>query len=148
VLYINQKEREMKTDIYLVFSGKCREAFAFYEKTFGSKVQFSMTFGEAPEGTPVPPDAKDLIMHISMPLGGVTLMGCDAPKGMEQAMGGFQISVSESDADEVKRIFDALKEGGSVQMALGKTFWSPLFGMCRDKFGVAWMVGVPGPMPS
>jgi PhnB protein len=138
----------MKTDIYLVFSGKCREAFAFYEKTFGSKVQFSMTFGEAPEGVPVPPDAKDLIMHISMPLGGGTLMGCDAPKGMESAMGGFNISVSEDNADEVKRIFDALKEGGSVLMPLGKQFWSPLFGMCKDKFGVSWMVSMPGPMPS
>jgi len=144
----NPKEkRAMKTDIYLVFSGECREAFAFYEKTFGTKVQFSMTYGEAPEGTPVPPGAKDQIMHISMPLGGLTLMGCDAPKGRESAMGGFQISVSESDPDEVKRIFDALKEGGNVLMPLGKQFWSPLFGMCKDKFGVAWMVIVPGPTP-
>jgi PhnB protein len=138
----------MKTDIYLVFSGKCREAFAFYEKTFKSKVQFSMTFGEAPEGVPVPPGSKDQIMHIAMPLGGGTLMGCDAPKGMESAMGGFNISVSESDEDEIGRIFDALKEGGKVNMALGKTFWSPLFGMCTDKFGVSWMVSMPGPMPS
>jgi PhnB protein len=142
------KERAMKTDIYLVFSGKCREAFAFYEKTFKSKVQFSMTFGEAPEGVPVPADAKDLVMHISMPLGGMTLMGCDAPKGMESAMGGFNISVNDSNAEEVERLFDALKDGGKVQMALGKTFWSPLFGMCTDKFGVAWMVSVPGPQPS
>ena len=61
----------MKTDLHLVFSGKCREAFAFYEKTFNSKVQFAMTFGEAPEGSPVPPDSKDLIMHTAMPLGSV-----------------------------------------------------------------------------
>ena len=107
-----------------------------------------MTFGEAPEGTPVPPDAKDLVMHMSMPLGGVTLMGCDAPKGREATLGGFQISVTDNNADEVERIFDALKEGGTVQMPLDKTFWSPLFGMCTDKFGVGWMVGVPGPMPS
>jgi len=135
----------MKTDLHLVFSGQCREAFAFYERTFNTKVSFTMTFGEAPEGAPVPPDGKDLILHTSMPLGSITLMGCDAPKGREATIGGFQISVSDPSSDEVERLFDALKAGGSVQMPLGKTFWSPLFGMCTDKFGVAWMVSVPGP---
>lgn len=35
----------MTTDLHLVFSGQCRDAFAFYEKTFNSKIQFTMTFG-------------------------------------------------------------------------------------------------------
>jgi PhnB protein len=26
-----------------------------------------------------------------------------------------------------------------------KTFWSPCFGMLTDRFGVRWMVSVPGP---
>jgi PhnB protein len=138
----------MKTNLHLVFPGTCREAFAFYEKAFGSKVQFTMTFGEAPEGTPTPPDAKDLVMHTAMPLGSITLMGCDAPKGREEALGGFQISVDSSDEAEVRRVFAALSEGGSVQMPLQKTFWSPLFGMLKDRFGVGWMVSVPGPHPN
>ncbi|HEY5213239.1 MAG TPA: VOC family protein [Acidobacteriaceae bacterium] len=135
----------MKTDLHLVFSGKCREAFAFYEKTFNTKVQFCMTFGEAPAGAPVPPGSKDLVMHTAMPLGGSLLMGCDAPPGSEATLGGFQICVSDPNAGEVERLFDELKAGGSVQMPLTKTFWSPLFGMCTDKFGVGWMVSVPGP---
>jgi PhnB protein len=134
----------MKTNLHLVFPGTCREAFAFYEKTFGSKIQMTMTFGEAPEGTPVPPDAKNLIMHTAMPLGGITLMGCDAPKGREEAMGGFQVSADSKDEAEVKRLFAALSEGGTVQMPLAKTFWSPLFGMVKDRFGVGWMVGISG----
>jgi len=72
-------------------------------------------------------------------------MGCDAPPGRAQALGGFQISVSMPDEAEVKRIYAALSEGGSVQMPLAPTFWSPLFGMCTDKFGVGWMVSIPGP---
>jgi PhnB protein len=136
----------MKTDLHLVFPGKCTEAFTFYEKTFKSKVDFKMTYGEAPPGAPVPEDAKDLVMHMSMPLGTMLLMGCDAPPSMGvPTMGGFHISVSDANADEVERIFDELKEGGSVQMPLGKTFWSPLFGMCTDKYGVEWMLSVPGP---
>jgi len=30
-------------------------------------------------------------------------------------------------------------------MPLAKTFWSPRFGMLTDKFGIGWMVSVPGP---
>jgi len=29
-------------------------------------------------------------------------------------------------------------------MPLTKTFWSPRFGMVQDRFGVGWMVSVPG----
>ena len=138
----------MNTNLHLIFPGTCREAFAFYEKTFGSKIQMTMTFGEAPAGAPIPPDAKDLIMHTSMPLGSMILMGCDAPGGREEELGGFQVAVNSGDEAEVKRLFVALSEGGSVQMPLGPTFWSPLFGMLKDKFGVGWMLSIPGPEPS
>ena len=137
----------MDTNLHLVFPGTCREAFAFYEKTFNSKISMTMTFGDAPAGSPVPPDSKDLVMHTSMPLGSMLLMGCDAPPGREQTLGGFQVSVSMPDEAEVKRIYAALSEGGSIQMPLSPTFWSPLFGMCTDKFGVGWMVSIPGPQP-
>jgi PhnB protein len=46
---------------------------------------------------------------------------------------------TEADAD---RIFNALAEGGKVNMPLAKTFFSPKFGMVADKFGVGWMVMV------
>ena len=72
-------------------------------------------------------------------------MGADAPAGRGKAFGGFDISLEYSNEDEVKRLFAALSEGGSVMMPLAQTFWSPLFGMCSDKFGVNWMVSVPGP---
>ena len=44
---------------------------------------------------------------------------------------------TEAEAD---KLFNALSEGGQVQMPLTKTFFSPKFGMCADKFGVGWMV--------
>ena len=137
----------MNTNLHLVFAaGKCTEAFAFYETVFKSKVSFCMKYGDAPPGTPVTEDMKDLVMHTSMPLGSLTLMGCDAPKHMGvPTFGGFHISVDMPDEDEVKRVFDQLQAGGKVAMPLSKTFWSPLFGMCTDRFGVEWMVSVPGP---
>jgi PhnB protein len=134
----------MKTNLHLTFPGNCREAFAFYAATFGSKVLMTLTYGEAPPNAGVAAAGSDLILHTAMPLGGLTLMGCDSLPGQEQARSGFQVSVDAPDEAEVRRIFASLSEGGVVSIPLGPTFWSPLFGMVRDRFGVPWMVGITG----
>ncbi len=134
----------MQMNVHLNFQGNCAEAFDFYNKVFRAKSAFTMKYGEAPASAPVPPDWNDKIMHTSMPLGDGLLMGCDAPLGRATPIGGVQISVESKDQAEVKRIYEALEKGGSVQMPMAQTFWSPMFGMCTDKFGVAWMVGMPG----
>ena len=127
----------MNMSVHLNFNGNCRDAFALYQKVFATKPDMLMTYGEAPGGAPVPPNWKDKVLHTSIPLGGGMLMGCDTPPDRSTPLEGFQVSVGTSDQAEVKRIFNALAEGGSIQMPLDKTFWSPLFGMCTDKFGVA-----------
>ena len=135
----------MKMSVHLNFAGNCADAFDFYTKVFKANNPFRITYGEAPGDMPVPPDWKGKVMHASVPIGEGLLMGCDAPPGQSKPLGGFQVSVETKDEAETKRIYDALKDGGSVQMPLAPTFWSPLFGMCTDKFGVGWMVGMPGP---
>ncbi len=134
----------MQMNVHLNFPGNCAEAFAFYRDVFGSKDAFSMTYGEAPAGVPIPPNWNDKILHTSISIGGAVLMGCDAPPGRSKPIEGVQISMQSSDEAEARRIYEALKEGGKVDMPMAPTFWSPLFGMCTDKFGVAWMVGMPG----
>jgi PhnB protein len=61
---------------------------------------------------------------------------------------GISLSLSPATEAEGKKIFAALGEGGQEQMPLAKTFFSPCFGMVADKFGVSWMVVVPGEMPA
>jgi PhnB protein len=133
----------MKMSVHLNFQGNCAEAFDFYKKVFGAKEMFAMKYSEAPAGMPVDPNWKEKILHTSIPLGEGQLMGCDAPPNRARPIGGFQVSVQPKEEAEVKNIYEALKEGGSVEMPLSPTFWSPLFGMCTDKFGVSWMVGLP-----
>jgi len=64
-------------------------------------------------------------MHTAMQIGSMTLMGADAPPGRGKPFGGFNISLDDSNEAEVKRLFAALSEGGSVMMPLAPTFWSP-----------------------
>jgi PhnB protein len=62
--------------------------------------------------------------------------------GGEQKFDGFSLSFTVANADEADRRFNALADGGKVQMPLDKTFFSPRFGMVADKFGVGWMIYV------
>jgi PhnB protein len=55
---------------------------------------------------------------------------------------GFGLSLPAANEADAKLKFTALSEGGQVHMPLAKTFWSPLFGMVADRFGVLWMIGV------
>lgn len=135
----------MKTNLHLGFTGNCDAAFTFYETVFGTKRLMSITYGEAPPEMPCPEGAEDLIMHTSIQLGSILLMGADAPPGHGKPFGGFQVCLEDPNEAEIKHLFATLSEAGSVMMPLAPTFWSPLFGMCTDKFGVNWMLSVPRP---
>ena len=132
---------------YLFFSGNCAEAVEFYRKALGAQVEFSIRFKESPEPPPpgmMPPNWGDKIMHTSFRVGQTTVMASDGcgpePKGFQ----GFSLSLSVATEAEADLYFNALAEGGKVNMPLNKTFWSPRFGMLEDKFGIGWMVSVPG----
>jgi PhnB protein len=56
-------------------------------------------------------------------------------------MSGFSLSLQYPSADEARRIFDALAQGGEIRMPMQKTFWAETFGMLVDRFGTPWMVG-------
>jgi PhnB protein len=136
----------MRLTTYVGFKGNCREAFDYYAQALGGKITFRMTYGESPMANEHP-ESKDKIMHNTLEIpGGDLLQGADAPPGQGSAQAGFSVCVTVKDAAEGKKIFDALSSGGKVHMAYEKTFWSPGFGMCIDKFGVPWMVNTEGPM--
>lgn len=130
---------------YLFFGGRCEEALEFYRSTLGAEMEIVMRFKDSPEPHPegmVPPGFDDKILHATFRVGGSTIMasdGCGSNSGFE----GFSLSLTLPDAGDAERVFDALSEGGQVPMPLAKTFWSPLFGMVTDRFGVNWMITLP-----
>ena len=131
----------MTLSTYLYFAGNCKEALAFYEQVTGGKVIFSMPYGGSPAEGMMPPGWEDKILHATMELGGHVMMASDAPPNHSEKMGGFSVSLATESVDEARRVFEALTEGGQVTMPLAPTFWSPMFGMGKDRFGTPWMVG-------
>jgi PhnB protein len=129
---------------YLFFNGTCAEAFTRYHEIFGGEL-FMMKMSDAPSEEPVPADQADLIIHAAIKLDGGLLMASDDPTGEAGRIEGIQVSYSSADVGEVKRIFDALAEGGQITQPLNETFFSPAFGMCVDRFGVPWMFSAEAP---
>jgi PhnB protein len=130
----------MQLATYLLFDGTCGEAFRFYEQALGGKIDFIQTFGDSPERDKTPPDQHHLVIHVHLTVGDQVLMGSDAPPPHFERPQGFSVSIAVDDKEEATRIYRALAEGGRETMPLGETFWSPLFGMCTDRFGTPWMV--------
>lgn len=129
---------------YLNFGGDCREAFTRYQEIFGGELTV-MPMSEMPSDQPLPPEQAELTMHASLAVGDDLLMGSDDPTGNFNGVNGMQVSYSVGDVAEAERVFNALAEGGRVTMPIAATFWSPMFGMCIDRYGIPWMVGAQAP---
>lgn len=135
----------MQVQSYLFFDGRCEEAVDFYKKALGAKVEMLMRFKEAPDPPPpgmVPPGFDDKVMHTSFRIGDTVVMASDGCTDGKANFKGFSLSLAVDKTADADRVFAALADGGEVQMPLGKTFWSPRFGMLTDRFGVGWMINV------
>lgn len=131
---------------YLFFAGRCEEALNFYQEALGAKLEVLMRFDESPE--PAPPGMlqagfEHKVMHASFTIGDVRLMASDGCDDKSQ-FDGFRLALTVDTEAAARQAFDALAAGGSVQMPLGPTFWSPCYGMVTDRFNVGWMVMIPG----
>jgi PhnB protein len=133
----------MQVQPYLFFDGRCEEALNFYKKALGAKVEMMMRFKENPDSknnAMCMPGSDEKIMHACFKVGDTAVMGSDGYAKGNPEFKGFSLSLTAKDEAEADKLFNALADGGQVQMPLGKTFFSPKFGMVADKFGVGWMI--------
>ena len=126
---------------YLIFDGKAEAAFKFYEQCLRGKITTMMRFGEAPGCENMPTETRDSLIHVRLEIGDEVLMASDCPPDRPyEGIKGCSVSIAVDSMAEGERIFNALKEGGTVQMPYEKTFWAARFGMLVDQFGVPWMI--------
>ena len=128
---------------YLFFGGRCQEALDYYAARAGAEIGMVMHFDQSPDPVPegmLQPGFEKKVMHGEFRLGGSTILCSDGCSEEDGGFKGFSLALSvptEADAD---RVFDALADGGQVQMPLAPTFFSPSFGMLADRYGVSWML--------
>lgn len=133
------------SNIYLLFNGNCEEAFNFYKSVFGGEFPYIGRLKDVPpyEGHK-PPSKEDenRIMHVSLPIGGDSvLMGSDTTSDKEVKFGNnFSVSINTDGKEDAEKLFNGLSQGGKVTLPMMNTFWGSYFGMLTDKFGVNWMI--------
>jgi PhnB protein len=127
---------------YLGFRAEARQAMEFYRSVFGGELTVS-TFGEFRVGGP---QEKDLLMHAQLTTaGGMVLMASDTPPSVDYTPGSsISISLFGDDEAELTGYWRQLSSGGTVLEPLATAPWGDGFGMCRDAFGVTWLVNIAG----
>jgi PhnB protein len=130
----------MQVQPYLNFDGGCEEALQFYKSALGAEVTALMRCKDAPDSGMIKPGLEDKVLHSSFRVGDSTIMASDGYCQGKPEFRGVSLTIIVPEEADAKRLFAALSEGGEVRMPLAKTFFSPLFGMVADRFGVSWMI--------
>jgi PhnB protein len=129
---------------YLNFMGNTETAMKFYRSVFGGEFTTFQRFKDMPGYEKMPEENWEKIMHVSLPMGnGNALMATDALESMGQSLtfgNNSYITVTTESEEETDKFFKKLSEGGKIQMPVNKTFWGAYCGMCRDQFGVQWII--------
>jgi PhnB protein len=130
----------MKASTVLSFKGNCEAAFKFYEQHLGGQPGPIFRYAGSPMADSVPEEWGDKIMHGSIVVGDLLLMGSDVLMKQYEEPKGFSLSLQMSDTAEAERIYNALVPNGTVLMPLEKTFWATRFGSVVDRFGIPWLI--------
>lgn len=127
---------------YLLFDGNCLEAMEFYADALGAKIISKMSMHDFP-GAPAPVPGQPLRMihvRLSFPGGGELYAGDCQENGPVPDLGSYHIGISYPTPEEAQKVFDALAEGGEVEMPMSPSFWNDTFGMLKCRYGVSWMI--------
>ena len=130
----------MQIEPYLFFEGRTEEALQFYQQKLGAQVDAIIRYKENPEPKYNPPNSDEKVMHSLFRIGDTKVMASDGNCAGKPSFQGFALTLNASSPAEAEQRFNALAEGGKVQMPLGETFFAERFGMVADRFGVSWMV--------
>jgi len=130
----------MQIQPYLFFEGRTEEALEFYKGKLGAQVEFLMRYKDNPDPKYNPPNSGEKVMHSCFRVGDTQVMASDGNCTGKPSFQGFSLTFNAKDEADAKRRFNALAEGGQVNLPLSETFFAKSFGMVADRFGLNWMV--------
>jgi PhnB protein len=133
----------MNVQPYLSFEGRAQEAIDFYKTALGAKVDMIMQFKDAPPDMQGNMPQKEKIMHSAFHIGDTQIMATDGQCSGKAQFSGITLTLNAASNGEAEKLFNALAQGGKVNMPMSETFFAHRFGMVADKFGVGWMVLSP-----
>lgn len=132
----------VKLTPYITLEGRVKEAIQFYEQAIGAEVLSIITYGEMPDmPNTFTDDLKSLVAHAKLKVGETELMFSDAPGGSPIENGKrVTICITTNDVEKSRKIYEALRQDGQVNMPFKEEPFSPGFGDVTDKFGVTFQI--------
>jgi predicted 3-demethylubiquinone-9 3-methyltransferase (glyoxalase superfamily) len=122
---------------FLMFSGQAGEAMDFYVSLFCGEVVDVVRYG------PGDPGPEGTIKRASFRIAGQTVMCTDSY--VQHAFGftpALSLFVDCETETELRRLAEAIAEGGRMLMPLADYGFSRLFAWADDRFGVSWQLNL------
>ena len=129
----------MKLEAYLFFPGNTTEAMTFYHGVMGGELHITHRGDVDPTATE---SEKHLVINAALDHETFTLRASDRSDATNDVQTRVELSIVGSEEKDLRRIFDALSDGGTVKAPLEKAFWGDTFGALIDKFGIGWQVNI------
>jgi PhnB protein len=85
---------------------------------------------------------KGLVINAALDRGAFTLRASDRADATVDVQTRIELTINGSEEDDLRRIFDALSDGGTIKAHLEKMFWGDIFGALIDRFGIGWQVNI------
>jgi len=126
---------------YINLTGNAEEAMNFYQSIFGGTTEV-MRWRDMPPDPKMPLDDawKSKVMHATLTIRDeVSLFLSDslidekAPKSNNVV-----IHIEFDSEDELRNVYNALSDGGRINMPVDRMFWGAVYGDLVDRFGVGW----------
>lgn len=132
----------VKITPYITLEGRTKEAITFYEQAIGAEVLSILTYGDMPDmPNTFTDELKSLVAHAKLKIGESELMFSDSPGGVPIKEGKrVTICITTNSIEKSRRIFDALRQDGKVNLQFNEESFSPGFGDVTDKFGVTFQI--------
>lgn len=128
---------------YLIFKGECQEALDLFSRAFETRVSAVIRFSDLPSNPdnpmPIPDNQKNWIVMATLPIGDNFMRLSDTIGDLNDAPTERISLIFEGSVDSVQRAFAVLSESGLVTQPLIPSFFSPCYGMLRDKLDVHWV---------
>jgi PhnB protein len=129
----------MKLEAYLFFPGNTEEAMTFYQGILGGDLSITRRGDVDPTA---PESEKHLIINAALDTGTFTLRASDRADATNDVQTRIELTIVGTEEDDLRRIFEALSDGGTVKAPLEKMFWGDIFGGLIDRFGIGWQVNI------
>ena len=116
------------------------EAIDFYKKVLNAEMNQEMTMLQSVPGYEAE-EYHGKVGHSTLVIQNSTIFLNDiiAQNPLEQG-DNIQFVLSFDTEQELRHVFDLMKENGEVKSELQEVFWGALFGSVKDKYGIIWQM--------